>query len=287
MDPMRAGRGSPAPHDDTVTRNATREVVLNGLALAPAAANVVMQLSRLPIGHAVAKSRVTSGALRARPLKRTRTTLSYLLVALLGDEDERAWVRREVNRQHRGVFSLDGDEVAYDAFDPDLQLWVAACLYQGAVDAATLIDGPPSEATLDEIYRDCARFATTLQVPAQRWPEDRAAFARYWRSSLALVALDDLTRTYLRDVVSLSFAPRLVRRVLGPAHEFLTIGFLPEEFRRALGLAWSDEHQRRFEKVTRVIARVHRRLPRRVRAFPLNVIWWDTRRRFRRHRPLV
>lgn len=260
---------------------------MNGLALAPAGANVVMQLSRLPVGHAVAKSRVASGALTKHPLKRTRTTLGYIMVALLGDDDERAWVRREVNRQHRGVRSLDDDEVAYHAFDAELQLWVAACMYQGALDAAAMLYGPASAPLLDELYYHCARFATTLQVPASMWPESRTAFDEYWQSSLGLVAVDDLTRTYLRGIASLTFLPRPLSMLLGPVHELITAGFLPDEFRQALGLRWSDERQRRFNLVMRVSTVTHRVLPRHAREFPLNVIWWDTRRRRRRHHSFV
>lgn len=283
---MRVDRRNTAQPSGVASTN-TRAAVMNGLALAPAAANVVMQLARLPIGHAVAKSRVESGALTKHPIKRTRTTLGYVLVALLGSDDERSWIRREVNRQHQEVRSLEQDEVNYNAFDVDLQLWVAACMYQGAIDASTLINGPPSPETLDEIYQSCARFATTLQVPPARWPENRAAFAEYWDHSLANVAMDDVTRTYLRDVVSLAFLPRALRIAFGPSHEFLTAGFLPDVFRRELGLAWSDARQRRFELVVRVAGNIHRRLPRYAREFPLNLIWWDTRRRYRRQRPFT
>src|ERR1700691_2634472 len=134
-----------------------RAMLMNGLALAPAGANVVMQLSRLPVGRGVAESRVPSGALIRRPIKRTRTTLGYIAVALLGSDEDRAQIRREVNRQHREVRSRDEDAVSYDAFDVDLQLWVAACMYQGALDAVEFIYGSTSEEMQDELYAHYAR----------------------------------------------------------------------------------------------------------------------------------
>lgn len=276
-----------AESSENETSPQLRALLMSGLALAPAGANVVMQLSRLPIGHAVAKSRVASGALMKHPLKRTRTTLGYILVALLGNDDERAWVRREVNRQHQEVRSLDGDAVAYHAFDIELQLWVAACMYRGARDAAAMLYGPASASLLDELYHHCARFATTLQVPAAMWPTSRAAFDEYWQSSLALVEVDDLTRTYLWGLASLTFLPTPLPALCGPLHELITAGFLPDEFRQALGMGWSDERQRRFNLVMRVATTTHRVLPRFAREFPLNVIWWDTRRRRRHHRSFV
>ncbi|HAS12138.1 MAG TPA: hypothetical protein DCS55_16725, partial [Acidimicrobiaceae bacterium] len=115
------------PEQDPVAR-ALIEESLSGMALGAAGANVIMQLSQLPVGHGVAKSRVASGRIHDHPIKRTRTTVAYLAIALLGTEEERAAMRREVDRQHRQVHSLPGDPVAYNAMSRDLQLWVAACL---------------------------------------------------------------------------------------------------------------------------------------------------------------
>jgi uncharacterized protein (DUF2236 family) len=256
-------------------------MLMNGLALAPAGANVVMQLSRLPVGRGVAESRVPSGALIRRPVKRTRTTLGYIVVALLGSEEDRSFLRREVNRQHRQVRSRPDDAVSYDAFDADLQLWVAACMYRGALDAARFVHGAASEELLDELYSHCARFATTLQVGPEQWPQSRDEFDEYWRSAVAHIEMDDVTRSYLRDMVSLTFLPRALRIGTGSLHQFVTAGFLPEPFRSELGLTWDDRRQRRFVALMRTAVAVHRRMPRIVREFPLNAVWWDTRRRIR------
>ncbi len=188
-----------------------RAMLMNRLALAPAGANVIMQLARLPVGHGVAESRVTSGALTRHPLKRTRTTLGYIAVALLGSDDDRARIRNEVNRQHREVRSRDEDDVAYDAFDVDLQLWVAACMYQGALDAVRFIYGEVPDELLDELYAHCGRFATTLQVPVDHWPETRQAFQEYWKGAVVFIEMDDVTRSYLRGIASLRFLPRPLR----------------------------------------------------------------------------
>jgi len=266
---------------------ALRALLMDGLALAPAGANVVMQLARLPVGRGVAESRVTSGALTRRPLKRTRTTLGYIVAALLGSDEDRAQMRREVNRQHRDVRSRPDDAVAYDAFNVDLQLWVAACMYRGALDAVRLIHGTMSDQLLDELYGHCGRFATTLQVSPDEWPATREAFEEYWGSAVADIKMDNVTRSYLRGIVSLTFLPRPLQLVFGAPHEFVTAGFLPEPFRRELGLSWDERRQRRFTALLRIIVTIHRRSPRLVREFPLNLVWWDTRRRLRSGRAFV
>ena len=115
--------------------------VVGHFGLAAGNANVIMQLARLPIGHGVARSRVDSGRVDKHPIKRLRTTVTYLSIALLGTDDERQTMRHEVNRAHSQVRSAPGDPVAYNAFDPELQLWVAACLYWGTADVYRKLHG--------------------------------------------------------------------------------------------------------------------------------------------------
>jgi uncharacterized protein (DUF2236 family) len=252
---------------------------VTGLALAAASANIIMQLSRLPIGHGVAESKVYSGRLDRHPIKRGRTTLSYVAVAMLGTDAERELMRREVNRSHRQVRS-DGP-VAYNAFDRDLQLWVAACLYQGTEQVYEMLWGRPDPEALEIFYRHGARFGTTLQVPEDLWPADRAAFEDYWNASLDLVQTDEATRAFLLALTDLRFLPPRLTRTVGRLHHFLTTGFLPQRFRDELGLTWTAQNQAHFDRFIRASARLNRALPRPIRAFPFNAYLWDFRRRVR------
>jgi uncharacterized protein (DUF2236 family) len=264
-----------------------RALLVSWLGLAPAGANVIMQLSRLPIGHAVAESKVESGSLNKHPLKRTRTTLAYIMIALFGTEHERSTLRREVNAVHRQVRSDNDSAVEYDALEVELQLWVAACMFRGVIDTVKFLIGPVDEATYALLLQRCAGFATTLQVPVARWPVDRAAFEDYWSESMGLVAMDDVTRRYLRGLASLEFLPSLLSRSLGPAHRFLTIGFLPPAFREELGYSWTSRNQARFELLVSKASVVNRHLPKSLRQFPWNLIEWDTRRRIAHGRPVL
>lgn len=261
--------------------------LLRGLMLMPASANVVMQLSRRGVGRGVAQSRVTSGSLVRRPLKRTRTTLAYIWVALYGNDDERREMRRSVDAQHRHVRSGPHDPVDYDAYDADLQLWVAACMYVGSRQGYETLYGPADDAVAEELLARCARFATTLQVPAAKWPKDRGAFESYWRSATSLVEVDEVTGRYLRDFVNLRFLPRVVEVLLGPLNRLLTGGYLDPVFRDALGLSWGAREQRRFDRLVSVAKWSNRFIPASVGSFPWNLVRYDTRRRLARRRPLV
>src|SRR3954453_12193761 len=191
----RPANDADAPEIGHLARDAIAASALFG------AANVVMQLAVLPVGRGVAESTVDSGRVDKHPFKRQRTTGSYLIVALLGTEAERAAMRREVNRQHSGVVRTEEEsDVAYNAFDPKLQLWVAACIYVGFSVWLELARGPLTHEQRDAFYRRCARLGTTLQVPEEMWPADRDAFAEYWWQAMDGIEMDDVTRGYLRDL---------------------------------------------------------------------------------------
>ena len=276
----------PRPEQDPVAR-ALIEESLSGVALAAAGANVIMQLSQLPVGHGVAKSRVASGRIHDHPIKRTRTTVAYLAIALLGTEEERAAMRREVDRQNRQVHSLPGDPVPYNAMSRDLQLWVAACLYRGVLDVEEVRGIDRDDDAAERIYRYCSRLATTLQVAPEQWPADRAAFAEYWEANVARIEMDDLTRTYLQGIARADFLGPPWNWFVGPLVQLQTVGFLPPEFRAELGLPWTARHQRIFDGMMKAWVAVDRRLPGPIRRFPFNLYLWDTRLRVRSGRSIV
>lgn len=258
--------------------------VIDGAALLASTANVVMQLAQPPVGYGVVESTVESGQVMRHPFRRARNTITYLSVAFLGTPEERRLFRRRVNRSHAAVRSGPGSPVRYNAFDPRLQLWVAACLYRGVMDTHAVLHGPPDEAAADTIYSECRRLATTLQVPGDMWPADRAEFERYWHSALAGVRVDPPVRDYLDRLIGLGYLPRPVSAVFGPVNRFLTAGFLPPQFRAQLGLRWTGGDQRRFDALMAVVASVNRLLPPPVSRFPFNACLQDLRLRIRWNR---
>ena len=261
--------------------------LVRGLMLAPAGANVVMQMARRGVGRGVAQSPVTSGSLMKHPLKRTRTTLAYIWLALYGSDDERSELRRNVDIQHRHVRSHPGGDVAYDAYDAELQLWVAACMYVGSLQGYEMLYGRPSDAVVTEMLRECSRVATTLQVPMSQWPGDSEAFAHYWSHNLTRVEFDEVTRRYVLDFIELRFLPRPVATLMRPLHRLLCVGFLEATFREALSLEWSERDQRHFQGWSRAMRGVNRFAPRVLAEFPWNLVRYDTRRRLARGRALV
>jgi len=251
--------------------------LIDGAALLASTANAVMQLARPAVGYGVLESTVEGGQTMRHPSRRIRNTITYVSVALMGTEEERAYYRRQVNRSHALVRSAADSPVSYNAFDPRLQLWVAACLYRGGLDVHTRLHGPPDEAIADAIYRECRRLGTTLQVPEHMWPADRAAFEEYWACAMAELRIDPPVRDYLDRLMMLDYLPRPFGTALGPVNRFLTTGFLPPPFREQMQLHWTERDQRQFDFLIRVVASVNRLLPAPVSRFPFNACLQDLR----------
>ncbi|OIN79284.1 oxygenase MpaB family protein [Mycobacterium malmoense] len=264
---------------------------LMGVALLAGPANVIMQLARPGVGYGVLESRVESGRVDLHPIKRARTTFTYLAVATAGSDAQKEAFRRAVNRAHAQVYSTAESPVSYNAFDPDLQLWVGACLYKGAVDIYRIFVGELDGGDADRHYREGMTLATTLQVPPEMWPADRAAFDRYWQGSLAEVHIDDAVRDYLYPIAAGRIRgvalPGPLQRASDHFALLITTGFLPQRFRDEMRLPWDAARQRRFDRLMAVLRTVNRALPRFVRQFPFNVLLADVDRRIRTGRPLV
>ena len=264
---------------------------LMGIALLAGPANVIMQLARPGVGYGVLESRVESGRVDRHPIKRARTTFTYLAVATMGSDEQKAAFRRAVNRAHAQVYSTEKSPVKYHAFDPDLQMWVGACLYKGAVDVYRLFVGELDEETAERHYREGMPLGTTLQVPAEMWPRDSAAFDCYWQESLAKVHIDDTVRDYLYPIAAGRMRglklPGPLQRRLDSIALLITTGFLPQQFRDEMRLPWDATRQRRFDRLMTRLRIANNLMPRVIRQFPFNVLLRDLDWRIRTGRPLV
>jgi uncharacterized protein (DUF2236 family) len=159
---------------------------------------------------------------------------------------------------------------------------VAACLYVGVRDMRVAFLGPMSEADADGLYLWCARLGTTLQVREEMWPVDRDAFEKYWAEGVARIRYDEPVRAHLMKVVDLTMVPRWMQLGNARVNRFFTIGFLPPEFREAMGLAWSDADQRRFDRWVGIFRSGSRLIPRWARVLPIYVSRAEVRLRVRR-----
>ena len=276
---------------DRITRPVDFEDGIPGIALLAGPANVIMQLGHPAVGYGVKESRVDSGRIDRHPIKRARTTFTYLAVATRGNAAQQKAYRKAVTQAHAQVTSTDESPVKYNALDPELQLWVAACLYKGGVDIRRTFIGEMDDETADQHYRDSMALGTMLQMRPEMWPADRPAFDKYWDEQLEKIRIDDTIREFLYPI---AVARMGSFRMPGPLQQLnesvallITTGFLPQRFRDEMRLEWNNSKQREFDALIGAIKLGNTIAPSFVRNFPFNVLLHDVNWRMRTGRPLV
>ena len=274
-----------------LTRPATFDDGVPGIALLAGPANVIMQLSHPGVGYGVKESRVESGRIDRHPIKRARTTFTYLAVATRGNPQQQKAYRKAVTQAHAQVVSTDESPVKYNALDPELQLWVAACLYKGGVDVRRTFVGEMDDETADQHYRDSMALGTMLQMRPDMWPADRAAFDKYWQEQLEKIHIDDTIREFLYPIAVARMTglqlPAPLQNINESLARLITTGFLPQRFRDEMKLQWNTARQREFDALMATVRLGNGLAPSFVRNFPFNLLLHDVNWRMRTGRPLV
>lgn len=232
-----------------------RGLEAEGILLLGGARAILLQIADPGVARGVA----SSSDFATRPLHRLDVTLQYVSGTVFGTADQRRIVRRRVNGAHASVPG---------GFDPRLQLWVAATLFDSARAVLREVYGHVDPHDAESMLRDYAVLGTALQVPSELWPEDVAAFDEYWRQASATLSVGPDARRIARDLLGGRVGP-LWLRVAMPTLRLLTAGLLPGELRRAYGIRWSPRQQRRYDRRMFLVRALYPRLPRRVRQWPL------------------
>jgi uncharacterized protein (DUF2236 family) len=216
-----------------------------------------------------------------RPLDRLRTTLTYVYAISMGTPDEAERVSRIVNGVHKRVRGH-----GYSADDPQLQLWVAATLYDTGSLIYERIFGPLPEDEAEQAYQQHSLLATSLRVPREMWPADRAAFADYWHTMVGTVEVSEDALGVAADLLRPRNVPLAMRAGM-PLMRFLTTAWLPPRLRAAYGLRWSEGRQRGYERLMDLGALTYPRTPRAIRHAPAKFYLRDMRKRLAQHTDLM
>ncbi|RII96912.1 MULTISPECIES: oxygenase MpaB family protein [Clavibacter] len=269
---------SPRTHPARRRAGSIRDIAGEGILLAAGARAILLQVADPSVARGVAEH----SDFATRPLDRLEGTLGYIYAVVFGSPEEVARARRIVGRAHAPVRSavpaVDGSAPAYSAYDPELQLWVAATVYQSAITMFELCFGPLPEESADRIHRQYAVLGTALQVPEGMWPEDRAAFRAYWDERIGTLEPTADARRIARTLLEGRGAPAAVRAFM-PLLALVTAGLLPPRIRAGFGMRWDARIERRHARLLTPVLAVYRVLPRVVREAPRTIV---TRRYLRR-----
>ncbi|RIJ51201.1 DUF2236 domain-containing protein [Clavibacter lycopersici] len=268
----------PRTHPARRPGGSIRDLAGEGILLAAGGRAILLQIADPSVARGVAEH----SDFASRPLDRLEGTLGYVYAVVFGSPDEIARARRIVGRAHAPVRAedpaADGSAPAYSAYDPDLQLWVAATLYDSAIGMFELCFGPLPEDAADRVYRQYAELGTALQVPEGRWPADRTAFRAYWEERIATLEPTDDARRVARTLLGGRVGSPAIRAVM-PLVALMTAGLLPPRLRSGFGMRWDARIERRYDRSLALILAVYRVLPHVVREAPRSVITRRYRRR--------
>jgi uncharacterized protein (DUF2236 family) len=114
------------------------------------------------------------------PWKRLERTLMLTYAITFGTTEEAHAAARRINEVHRRVRGVDPvTGRPYDAFDPDLLLWVHACLADSALLFERLTVGRLSPNERERFHREQMVAAELLGLPRERIPPTVATLRRY------------------------------------------------------------------------------------------------------------
>lgn len=255
-----------------------RDVGAEAVLVAGGGRAILLQIAHPAVGRGV----VDHSDFAADPLRRLHATLTFVYAVAFGSPEEVAAVRRAVNLAHAPVRATSPSEEgpAYNAFDPQLQLWVAATLYDSAVTLYEQVFGPLDPESAERIYQEYSVVGTALQLPAGLWPADRQEFAAYWAATLPTLTVTPSTRAVAHQLLHARNLPLWLRSTM-PVARLVTAGLLPIPLRVDFGLPWNHRRQQQFDRLMRLTASVYPRLPGWLRHRPRDILLGRLRRSIR------
>lgn len=181
-----------------------------------------------------------TGFYQRDPWKRLQRTLALTYAITFGTEAEARAAAASINAVHRTVHGIDEvTGLPYDAFDPDLLLWVHASLVDSALLFERLTVGRLDDGGRQRFHEEQMLAAELLELPRSHIPATVADLREYVES----VVGDDTLRVTdaSREVAGMFRSPpedaewRPVLRAVS----WWGFGTLPEPVRTEYGVRWN------------------------------------------------
>ena len=200
------------------------------------------------------------------PWKRLERTLILTYAITFGTTRDARRSAERINEVHRHVNGIDAvTGLPYDAFDPDLLLWVHAALVDSALRFEELTVGALSAEDRERFHREQMAAAELLHLPRERIPPTVDALREYidevvgsgiLQVSEAARSVAELFRHPPRDA---QWRP-ILKRVGGWA-----FGTLPPAIRTMYGVRWNLLAEARMRTELRALRTMRPAIPKRLR----------------------
>jgi uncharacterized protein (DUF2236 family) len=207
-----------------------------------------------------------TGFYERNPWKRLERTLQLTYMITFGTKTEAEDAAARINAVHRGVHGTDPvTGKSYDALDPELLLWVHACLVDSALLFEQLTVGVLDERGRQEFHEEQMLTAEMLLLPREKIPPTVAGLRRYIDS--VVVSGDLIVTDAARAVAGLFKNPPKEaewRPVLRAVSRW-AFGTLPPALRAQYGVRWTLAHEAMRSLSLGSVRLLRPALPRRVR----------------------
>ena len=234
-------RSTGVDHDSYFSDDAMIRRVLGEYAVALSGPRALLMMAAHPV--AFEGFFMSTGALDD-PYARLRRTAVVMDEIIWGSREKADAYTARVRKAHatvRGAIPRDAGPfaagTAYAADDPELLLWILACL----VDAADLMYrgwvGPLTRDERDALWQDYRVVGACFGLEGEDMPADIEAFDAYMAAMTERLWVTEQARELGRRIV-LEVPVPLVARPLREAVNQLTVGLLPPRVRKGYGLRW-------------------------------------------------
>jgi uncharacterized protein (DUF2236 family) len=210
-----------------------------------------------------------SGFYDRDPWKRLEQTLALTYAMTFGTSEEALRSADRINQVHRTVHGLDrATGKAYDAMDPDLLLWVHACLVDSALLFERLTVGRLSAAERERFHAEQMVAAELLGLPLERIPPTVAELRAYIADVVAGDALL-VTEAARRVAALVQTPPRGAEwRPVLRAVSWWAFGTLPPRVRAMYGVRWGPARETLLRASLAALRTGRPAIPRRFRWIP-------------------
>lgn len=242
-------------------------------------AALTMQVAHPAVGAGVDDHSV----FRTDPWGRGERSLVSLQMWVYGGE-QAAEEGRRLRRLHKTIQGTDAHGRRYHALSPAYYAWVHATGYPVFRHAQRYLGRPFTEAQERQLYAEWLQVGRILGLHDRDMPQTIEEFWPYYRKVLdEELEQNDVVRELVapeRPIPVPDRGPRWLLTLLRPTwpwvsprfvrlRRFLTVGLMPPDARRAIGLEWTDAQERRLRRFGRVVRVVVPVLPERLRYMPI------------------
>jgi len=207
-----------------------------------------------------------TGFYERNPWKRLERTLQLQFTITFGTHQDAMEAAGRINRAHEAVHGIDAvTSLPYDAMDPDLLLWVHACLVDSSLLFERLTVGKLDEDGRERFHQEQMLGAELLGLPRSKFPPTVADLRSYVDAVVGSGILR-VTPDSMRVADLIRHPPREVP--WGPVLRqvaWWAFATLPPPVRDLYGMRWSAGKELRLRGSIRTLKLVRPLLPDRFR----------------------